>query len=294
MPRMKIYSCLIALIALLITAGCVQQPVREAPKSAQTPSPAGQSAAQAEDPPSAQEYLLGPGDIVRVTVYNNPDLTTEAEISQRGTLSFPLVGEVKVGGLSRASAEKTIATALNKGGFVPNAHVNILVAQYRSQQVSVIGEVQKPGKYPIHQTVNLTDLIAMAGGVSPKGGHMVTIIRKESGGRTAQYLVNFKKLMAEPDPARNVQIMGDDVVYVAPASVFYIYGEVRQPGAYPLAPDMTVRQALSLGGGLTVRGSERGIQIDRKGSDGRVTTRSAQLTDLVRPDDVVHVPEAWF
>lgn len=293
MRQLKLLS-LIALLALL--TGCVQQPVREASKDAQAPASAGPRAqqAEAEVPPATQEYLLGPGDIVRVTVYNNPDLTTEAEISQRGTLSFPLVGEVKVGGLSRAAAEKSISTALSEGGFVPSAHVNILVVQYRSQQVSVIGEVSKPGKYPIPQTLNLTDLIAMAGGITPKAGQMITIIRKESGGRTTQYRVNFRKLMAEPDPGRNVQIMNDDVVYVAPAPVFYIYGEVRQPGAYPLAPEMTVRQALSLGGGLTVRGSENGIQIDRKGPDGRVTTRSARLTDLVRPDDVVHVPEAWF
>lgn len=285
-------TALMALLALM-TAACVQQPVREAAKPAQAP-PAQQAGQEQSELPPAQEYLLGPGDIVKVTVYNNPDLTTETEISQKGTISFPLVGEVKVGGLSRAGAEKAIAAALGKGGFVPNAHVNMLVSQYRSQQVSVIGEVNKPGKYPIHQTLNLTDLIALAGGISPKGGHMVTIIRKEPGGRTAQYRVNVKKLLGEADPERNVQIASDDVVYVAPAPVFYIYGEVRQPGAYPLASEMTVRQALSLGGGLTVRGSERGIQIDRKGSDGRVTTRSARLTDLVRPDDVLHVPEAWF
>lgn len=285
-------TALMALLALM-TAACVQQPVREAAKPAQAP-PAQQAGQEQSELPPAQEYLLGPGDIVKVTVYNNPDLTTETEISQKGTISFPLVGEVKVGGLSRAGAEKAIAAALGKGGFVPNAHVNMLVSQYRSQQVSVIGEVNKPGKYPIHQTLNLTDLIALAGGISPKGGHMVTIIRKEPGGRTAQYRVNVKKLLGEADPERNVQIASDDVVYVAPAPVFYIYGEVRQPGAYPLASEMTVRQALSLGGGLTVRGSERGIQIDRKGSDGRVTTRGARLTDLVRPDDVLHVPEAWF
>lgn len=293
MGKMKTFlTALVALLALM-TAACVQQPVREAAKPAQAP-PAQQAGQEQSELPPAQEYLLGPGDIVKVTVYNNPDLTTETEISQKGTISFPLVGEVKVGGLSRAGAEKAIAAALGKGGFVPNAHVNMLVSQYRSQQVSVIGEVNKPGKYPIHQTLNLTDLIALAGGISPKGGHMVTIIRKEPGGRTAQYRVNVKKLLGEADPERNVQIASDDVVYVAPAPVFYIYGEVRQPGAYPLASEMTVRQALSLGGGLTVRGSERGIQIDRKGSDGRVTTRSARLTDLVRPDDVLHVPEAWF
>jgi polysaccharide biosynthesis/export protein len=123
------------------------------------------------------------------------------------------------------------------------------------------------------------------------------VIRKEEGGKTAQYAINFKSLLDGADggaQSRNIRITPEDVVYVPPAPVFYIYGEVRSPGAYPLQPDMTVRQALSLGGGLTPRGSERGIQIDRKGSQGEVITQGARLTDRVRPDDVLQVPEGWF
>lgn len=288
----KSISIITLLLACMLLSACMQQPVRKAVKHPATPPPQ-QTTERAEAPP-APEYPLGPGDIVKITVYNNPDLTTEAQISQTGTISFPLVGEVKIGGLSRANAEKAIAKSLGDGGFVPNAHVNMLVTEYRSQQVSVIGEVNKPGKYPINQMVTLTDLIAMAGGISPKGGNLVTIIRKDANGRTVQYEVNFKNLLAGGDPERNVRIDSDDIIYVPQAPVFYIYGEVRQPGAYPLTPDMTVRQALSLGGGLTPRGSENGIQIDRKGSNGQVSTHRARLTDRLRPDDVVQVPEAWF
>jgi len=281
-----------ALAAFLALAGCYQRPLRTAPvESTPAPAPAAEPAAEA---PVAAEYPLGPGDIVRVTVYNSPDLTTEAEISQNGTISFPLIGEVKIGGLARAEAEKAIASALGQGRFVKNPHVNLLVTQYRGRQVSVIGEVNKPGKYPINQVATLTDAIATAGGITAKAGHLVTVIRKTGEGKTEQYVINFKKLLTDGDPARNVRIASDDVVYVAPAPVFYIYGEVRTPGAYPLTPDMTVRQALSLGGGLTPRGSERGIRIDRKGPNGEVTTVRARLTDQVRPDDVLQVPESWF
>jgi polysaccharide export outer membrane protein len=279
----------VLLLACMMVSACMQQPVRKA-----ATRPALPPAAERAEAPSAPEYPLGPGDIVKINVYNNPDLTTEAEISQNGTISFPLVGEVKIGGLSRADAEKAISASLGQGGFVPNAHVNMLVLQYRSQQVSVIGEVNKPGKYPINQMVTVTDLIAMAGGIGPKGGSMVTIIKKDGNGRTAQYNVDFKELLSGGNPEKNVRIDSEDIIYVPPAPVFYIYGEVRQPGAYPLTPDMTVRQALSLGGGLTARGSERGIQIDRKSDNGQVTTRRARLTDRVRPDDVVQVPEGWF
>lgn len=286
----------ISIVAVLLActmalSACVQLPARKAAVRATTP-PAPE-AERAEAPP-APEYPLGAGDVVKITVYNNPDLTTEAEISQNGSISFPLVGEVRIGGLSRSAAEKAIAESLGKGGFVPNAHVNMLVLQYRSQQVSVIGEVNKPGKYPINQMVTLTDLIALAGGISPKGGNLVQIIKKDGNGRTAQYEVDFKSVLSGGNPEKNVRIDSEDIIYVPPAPVFYIYGEVRQPGAYPLTADMTVRQALSLGGGLTVRGSERGIQIDRKGPNGQVSTRRARLTDRVRPDDVVQVPEGWF
>lgn len=282
----------LAILCAALLAACAPSPLRraEAPAAASPPAKPAQQA-QAETP---AEYPLGAGDVVRITVYNSPDLTTEAEISQNGTLNFPLVGEVKVGGLSRAEAEKAIATALSKGGFVRNAHVNMLVLQYRGRQVSVLGEVNRPGKYPLNQVTNLTDAIAMAGGITQRGGYMVTVIRKTDGGTTEQYVVNFKKLLAGGDPERNIRIASDDVIYVAPAPVFYIYGEVRQPGAYPLTPDMTVRQALSLGGGLTPRGSERGIEIDRKAENGEVSTRRARLTDRVQPDDVLQVPESWF
>jgi polysaccharide export outer membrane protein len=282
----------------MLVSACAQLsqmfPARKAAAPPQTVAPEQTAAAPAEMP-EAPEYTLGPGDIVRITVYNSPDLTTEAEVSQNGTIGFPLVGSVKIGGLTRAQAEKTIASRLAKGGFVSKPHVNMLVTQYRSRQVSVIGEVHKPGKFPANQIATLTDAIAMAGGITPKGSYMVTVIRKEQG-KTAQYAVNFKNLLdgADGGTNRNIPILSDDVVYVPPAPVFYIYGEVRTPGAYPLQPDMTVRQALSLGGGLTVRGSERGIQIDRKGQNGQVITRRARLTDRVQPDDVLQVPEGWF
>lgn len=289
--KIRISIAIVLLACMTALSACMQLPARKA--AARSAAPPAAEAKPAEAQP-APEYPLGPGDIVKITVYNNPDLTTEAEISQNGSISFPLVGEVKVGGLSRAEAEKAISASLGQGGFVPNAHVNMLVLQYRSQQVSVIGEVNKPGKYPINQMVTVTDLIAMAGGITQKGGNTVTIIKKDGNGRTAQYEVDFKRVLAGGDVAKNVRIDSEDIIYVAPAPVFYIYGEVRQPGAYPLAADLTVRQALSLGGGLTPRGSERGIQIDRKGPNGQVTTRRARLTDKVRPDDVVQVPEGWF
>lgn len=255
---------------------------------ANMPTVAAEAPAQA-----AADYRLGPGDVVKVTVYNNPDLTTEAEISRSGRISFPLIGEAAIGGLTRSEAEKAIAASLGAGGFVPDAHVNLLVSNYRSQQISVMGEVHRPGKYPINQTVSITDLLAAAGGITPKGSSVITIIRKDQQGGSKRYQLDVKAVFSG-DMSKNVLLGNDDIVYVPPVSVFYIYGEVRQPGAYPLVPDMTVRQALSVGGGLTVRGTERGIRVERRDQNGKTRTIRTQLTDKLRENDVLYVPESWF
>lgn len=249
---------------------------------------------QAVAPAQGQEYRLGAGDVVKITVYNNPDLATEAEISQSGKISFPLIGEIAFGGLTRGEAEKALAGRLGSGGFVPDAHVNLLIVQYRSRQISVMGEVGKPGKYPVNQPISITDAIAAAGGITPKGSTSVTVIKRGQDGSTSRHEVDVKKLLATGDMSKNVSVGADDIVYVPTASVFYIYGEVRQPGAYPLAPDMTVRQALSVGGGLTVRGTERGIKLERRGPGGKSSSQRAQLSEKLKPDDVLHVPESWF
>lgn len=279
------------LVCLLTMTACAQLPYEQ---QSGTRTQAGASQRTEAAPPEVEEYRLGPGDVVKITVYNNADLTTEAEIGQDGKISFPLIGAVKIGGLTRSEAEKAISEALGSGGFVPNAYVNMLVSQYRSRQVSVIGEVNKPGKYPIDRMASVTDLLAAAGGITPKGSNMITVIKKDPSGKTTRYQIDVKDVLGSGDLSKNVRIDSDDIIYVPPISVFYIYGEVRQPGAYPLTPDMTVRQALSLGGGLTVRGTERGIKVERKSKDGRPQTYSAQLTDVLKADDVVYVPESWF
>jgi polysaccharide export outer membrane protein len=295
-------------------AACAQAPARvetrrAGPQSAAAASkaPVAQSAdpAVATAPPAiaqpapegaadaSGEYRLGPGDIVKISVYGNTDLATETEVSQGGKISFPLVGEVQIGGLTRGEAEKAISDSLGRGGFVPNAYVNLLVSQYRSQQISIVGEVNKPGNYPINRASSVTELLAMAGGITPKGSNVITIIRKDGQGGTVRHEVNVRSLFAGKD-GLNMRIGQDDVIYVPPMPVFYIYGEVRQPGSYPLSPEMTVRQALSVGGGLTVRGTVRGIRIERKGEAGKTFSRNPHLDDRLRPDDVVQVPESWF
>jgi polysaccharide export outer membrane protein len=243
---------------------------------------------------SGANYLLGSGDVVKITVYNNPDLTTEAQITGSGKIVFPLIGEVEVAGLDKGQAEAKLAKRLLDGKFVVNPQVNLLISQYRSQQVSVLGQVNKPGKIPLDMASNLTDLLASAGGIAPTGADFVVVISKDKDGREHKREIDLNMMMLSGKTATNVPIASGDIIYVPRAPMFFIYGEVQHPGSYRLERDMTVMQALSVGGGLTPRGTERGIQVNRREPDGAVRTLEPKLTDKLRENDVVNVKESLF
>jgi polysaccharide export outer membrane protein len=237
---------------------------------------------------------LGAGDAVRVNVFRNPDLLTEARVSERGTLLFPLIGEVPVAGLTPQQAGGRIAEMLRNGKFVVNPEVTVTIAQGNSRQVSVLGNVNKPGRYPLDAaTGKLTDLLALAGGISPTGADTVTIISTRNG-KTVQTEVDLPAMIRSADLGKNVELQAGDTIFVNRAPMVYIYGEVQKAGAYRVEPHMTVMQALAMGGGLTVRGTERGVRIHRRGNDGSVRQIDARLTDEVRTDDVIYVRESLF
>lgn len=253
------------------------------------------AAIAAAQQPAQEEMKLGAGDVVRITVYNNPDLTTETDVAEGGSIAFPLIGEVPVGGLSPSAAARQIADRLTKGKFIPNAQVNLRILEQKSRMVSVLGEVAKPGKYPVTKPSNLTELIAAAGGITERGSGTVSIVKRTPEGATKRHTVSVKTLLSDAaDPSKEILIDGGDVVFVPVAPQFYIYGEVRKPGAYPLADGLTVTQALSVGGGLTIRGTERGISIERLGPDGKRRKFRPRASEKLSPDDVVRVPESWF
>lgn len=239
------------------------------------------------------DLLLGSGDVLRISVFEQPDLSLEVRVSESGTITYPLIGEVKVGGGTPAAAERKISDLLERGGFLKNPHVSIIVSQLQSQQASVLGQVNRPGRYPLDSAKSLADVLALAGGVSAEGGDVVTIVRKVNG-QNVREMVDLAEMIRSGDLDRNIVISNSDIVYVDRALRFYIYGEVQRPSQYRLEHNMTVLQALSVGGGLTLRGTERGIRIKRRGADGVVEIIKAKHDDLVKPDDVIYVQESLF
>lgn len=229
----------------------------------------------------AQTQKLGVGDALRVTVFQQPDLTTEARINDRGTIAMPLVGDVKVAGMSQAEAAKSIAESLKNGKILKNPQVSVSITTLRSRQVSVLGHVARPGRIALDETSSqLADVIAASGGIASGGSDIVTVLRDGK-----EHKVNVLKPF---------ELQGGETIHVDRAAVVYIYGEVTRGGAYPLVPDMTVMQAIAAGGGITPRGSERRLKLRRPSGNGKYVETDAKLQDRVKADDVIFVREALF
>ena len=242
----------------------------------------------------AAEYRLGSGDIVKISVFDHPELQLSTRVDEQGQINFPLVGAVSVAGETAVTAQKRIAMALEKGGFLKNPQVNLTVEEYRSQQVSVLGQVKDPGKYALDTTSTVTDLIAGAGGILPTGADTIVLVRKLPNGETQRTSIDTRSLYQDKGAGMYQSVQAGDVIFVPQAPVFYIYGEVQKPGSYRLEKHMTVVQALSVGGGITPRGTQRGIQIKRRGEDGKTLSIASSLNDEVHPDDVIYVKESLF
>jgi polysaccharide export outer membrane protein len=241
----------------------------------------------------AADVLLGAGDVLKISVYGSPDLALETRVSEAGEITFPLVGNVALGGLSVSAAEKKLGGLLEGGGFLRKAQVNIIVTSLQSQQVSVLGQVNRPGRYPLEGKRSVMDILAMAGGIAGDGSETVSLIRKRNGQSTKEE-IDIVAMVRDANLNRDFDLAGNDVIYVERAPRFYIYGEVQRPGAFRLERSMTVLQALSVGGGLTARGTERAMRIKRRDADGKIQVITAKHDDLLQVDDVVYVQESLF
>ncbi len=239
------------------------------------------------------DYRMGTGDVLRITVYGQPDLTTEVRVGENGSVTFPLIGDVKLAGATPAQGETEISQRLSKGGFILEPFVTLNVLQYRSQQISVLGRVNRPGKYTLEKISRVSDALALAGGVIADGADAVTLVRTRDG-KPEYRDIDVIALFRPGGETANELVQDGDIINVARQSMFYIYGEVQRPGAFRLEQNMSLVQALSLGGGVTARGTQKGIKILRRDASGVMQQLDTQLADPVRKDDVIYVKESLF
>jgi polysaccharide export outer membrane protein len=236
------------------------------------------------------DYRLGSGDLLHITVSGYAEMVTDVRVSESGSITYPFIGEIPVANLSTHEAERLIAQKLGDGGFIRQAQVTVLVSEYQGQRIAVMGQVGKPGKYPLTSSARVMDLLAEAGGTVPSiASDQATLLRKDG----SKVLIDLQSLF-DGDPRQNPPVSGGDTIYVPKAAQFYIYGEVQKPGMYRLERNMTVSRAISAGGGLTSKGSERRVVVKRRDANGKEHKVSVDNTTTIMPDDVVFVKQGWL
>jgi polysaccharide biosynthesis/export protein len=287
-PRML---SVIALIGSGIAAGAAPP----TPTTPITPAPAPTDEAARELAGFKAPLLqLGPGDSVAIQVYGQPDMNGTVYVADDGSIPVALAGAVKVDGLSPSEAGRRIEQALRDGKYLVDPHVTVTVTESRSQRVTVMGEVARPGRFAVQSNTSTFDLLAEAGGIKDTGGDIVYIFHPGRDGNVARYRVSLKSLSDGSNTTPLPVLNGGDSVFVPLAPQLYIYGEVTAPGKFKIEPGMTVVQAIARAGGITQRGSQNRIEIKRTKPDGSYQTTKAKLSDLVQADDVIRVKESIF
>jgi polysaccharide biosynthesis/export protein len=257
-------------------------------------APAAALAQSAAPSVANSQYRLAAGDVIRVSVYQSADLTLETRLTEAGTISYPLLGSVALAGLTVTEAERRIADGLRNGNFVKQPQVSIAVQQVRGNQVSVLGQVGRPGRYPLETgNVQLTDMIATAGGIVGNGADMIVVVGTRNG-QAYRAEIDLPSVFGPNRRANDLTLQNGDVVWVDRAPMIFMYGEVQRPGSMRLERGMTVMQALASAGGLTQRGTERGLRVHRRDAQGTVRVIEPAMTDKLQADDIVYIRESVF
>jgi len=251
---------------------------------------------------SAGDYVIGPQDVLLIQVFDQADLGGKYTVEADGTFSFPLIGRVKAGSLTLRGFERELKERLADGYF-RNPQVTVAVEQYRSQRVFVMGEVRQPGPVPLTGGMTLIEALARAGSTLPTSSGEVSIVRagQNSGGGPAvpgqdSATEVFRASIGELQSgslSQNIELRDGDTIFAPRAELVYVFGEVRNPGGYAVQKSTTVLQALSLAGGVTEHGAMNRIQVMRIVKGAKVELR-VKLTDLVRPEDTIIVPQRYF
>jgi polysaccharide export outer membrane protein len=255
-----------------------------------------------------EDYRLGPEDELEIRVWSHDDLTRKTRVGLNGTISFPFVGEIRAQGLSLSELQKQLEGRLGPK-YIVDPHVSVVVTEYKSQKFFVVGNVQKPGTYPLTKPIRVVEAISQAGGITSGttgkslSGGVAIIIRAQPGEKLDQpklpdripagqkIIISLSEALAG-DPKQNVEIKTGDTVYV-PNLIYYVAGEVKRPGRYPFEDNMTVLMAVTTAEGFTDKASSGRTYIIREQS-GKKQKIKVGMDDLIRSGDTIVVPESWF
>jgi polysaccharide biosynthesis/export protein len=278
-------------LLLLLTLGSAQTPAPQPPAPTSPPP----TAAQAQ-PREAASYVIGPQDQLSITVYDEPDLTNRYRVDDAGFISFPLISRIAAAGLTVVEFEERLRSTL-ASAYIRNPQVRVDIEQYRSQSVLVTGSVRAPQKVTMSGiSMTLLEALALAGSPTADASNDVIITRRQRGGSNPDELEEIRVNRRELElgrSGRDLVLRDGDIVHVPTAQRFYMDGQVRNPGTFVLDPGMTVQQAIALAGGLTERGSDRGI-VAKRTVNGKTTEVAVRLEDTVQPGDTIIVRQRFF
>ena len=252
----------------------------------------------------SKDYVIGPRDVLGITVWSQVDLSGKYTVSADGTFTFPLIGTVKAGGLTLKEVEADLRKRL-ADGFFQQPQLSVAMEDYRSQRIFVIGQVRQPGSYPLTGSVTLIEALARAGSTTAEAAPEALIVRADAGkaesgpvlpdqaGSAEVIRININELQSGAG-IQTVTLNDGDTVFIPRAETVFVSGQVRTPGAYPIATNTTVLQVITLAGGATERAATNRIRVIRADATGNKQEVRVKQTDVLRPGDTVVVPERFF
>jgi polysaccharide biosynthesis/export protein len=283
------------LLALMLVAPLGLQP--QSPASAQQEPPA-TGDDRPDEPPV--HYRIGPQDQLKITVFDEPDLTNVYRVDAEGFVSFPLINRVAASGSTVSELQDRVRTML-AAGYLKNPQVRVEIEAYKSQSIIVSGEVRAPGKIAMTGAMTLVEALAAAGSPTSQASNEVTVSRQKRPSAPGAPVnpndveiirVNLKDLQLGR-AGRDIVLQDGDLVVISKAQTFFITGQVRTSGSFIWEPGMSVEQAIALAGGLNDRGSTRGIRATRV-INGKTADVRVNLDDKVEPNDVIKIGSKIF
>jgi polysaccharide biosynthesis/export protein len=241
---------------------------------------------------NAVDYSVGPGDVLKIDVYDHDDLKTTVRVTDQGFIVMPLLGRVQVGGMSLFDVTDKLTKQL-ADGYIINPQVNIFVEEFGSKKAVILGHVNRPGLIKLRGPTTFLELISQAGGFKEGSGDAATIKRK-NGDKKDVILISIRSLVEGGDLSQNVLIHDGDTIYIAKGGMCYVTGEVDEPDAYPCEKQTTVLNLIALAGGFTAKASQSSVRIVRLVDGEKTVTKNVDLGTPVMANDIIVVPESFF
>ncbi len=240
----------------------------------------------------SQEYTVGEGDVLDINVYENDDLSTTVRVSSNSTIRVPLLGEISVRKLTVSQVSAKIEK-LFADGYLVNPQVDVFISEHRSKKAIILGQIKNPGQYELRGRITFLEFISKAGGLTADAGN-TAIVERTIGKKSKQIEIDLDKLITQGDASLNIQVLGNDNIYISKAKTYYVSGEVKKPDSYKYEKELTVIKAITKAGGFSKIAAKNKVQIIRVVDGKKLIFKDVNMDEPVLPEDVIVVPESFF